>query len=475
MKRRWKVLIAIVAGLVALLAVNTIVVDNETKEAEVTTPGGTILQLPGGDLQVVDTSPRSSKPGAPIVLLPCYACSVHWYERIVPLLSRDHRVISIDLLGEGGSEKPANGYSMESEAQLVASALAKLNVQGAVVVGHSLGGAVASALAQQSSQLVDRLVIVDEAPDDSYGSLPFLAKLGYVPVLGEAIRRIVPDSVVKSTYGDAFAPGYDISSGFRDPDQVVKDFRAMTYTSYDDLASAEDDFTKAEPLDARIRAAAVPLQVIFGTEDQIWDDPKAAADAYSSVPGAKITMIKGAGHSPNVEKPRATAAVIEHFAAGAPAAAPQRPAKRPAAGRPRARANANACRPPATKQVKVAIVAPKPKASVKSPLVAHVVSARPGSCQATYSLAVDGAPYDVEGPVNQAPATGPNNPLGTKRLHLSPKGLRHYRRTPSCTTGRSTYLRLALPRGTHTLRVKDCPHGKGAPSTVPASVRFRVK
>ncbi len=476
MKRRWKVLIAIGAGLVALLAVNTIVVDNETKAASKTTPDGTILHLAGGDLQVVDTAPRSSRPGAPIVLLPCYACSVHWYERLVPLLSRGHRVVAIDLLGEGGSEKPANGYSMESEAQLVASALAKLKVQGAVVVGHSLGGAVATALAQQSSQLVDRLVIVDEAPDNSYGSLPFLAKLGYVPVLGEAIRRIVPDSVVKSTYGDAFAPSYDISGGFDDPDQVVKDFRAMTYTSYDDLASAEDDFSKAEPLDARIRAAAVPLEVIFGNKDQIWDDPRAAADAYRSVPGAKISMIPGAGHSPNVEKPAPTAAVILRFAAGAPGPTAPKPSGH-GTTKPRSPkgANANACRPPATKTVKVAIVAPKKGSAVTSPLVAHVVSSRPRACQATYSLAVDGTPYGIEGPVNQAPATGPNNPLGTKELHLSPKGLRHYRRTPSCTTGRSVYLRLALPKGSHTLRVKDCPHGKGSPGTVPTSARFTVR
>jgi len=317
MKRRWKVLIAIGIGLVLLLTINTIVVENETKPATLTADGGQILRLPGGDLQVVDTAAQGANPGAPIVLLPCYACSLHWYDRLVPLLERDHRVIQIDLLGEGGSAKPASGYSMESEAQLVAAALVKLKVQGAVVVGHSLGAAVATSLAQQASQLVDRLVIIDQAPDNSYGGTPFLAKLGYVPVIGEALRRIVLDSIVKDTYGVAFAPGYDISSGFQNPDQVVSDFHAMTYTSYADLASGEDEFESAEGLDARIRSAAVPLMVIFGTEDQIWDSPspQAAADAYRTVPGAEIAMIKGAGHSPNVEKPAQTAALIREFAA----------------------------------------------------------------------------------------------------------------------------------------------------------------
>jgi pimeloyl-ACP methyl ester carboxylesterase len=408
------------------------------------------------------------------VLLPCYACSLHWYDRLVPLLSRDHRVIAIDLLGEGGSAKPADGYSMEAEAQDVASALGRLNVQGAVVVGHSLGGAVATSLAQQASQLVDRLVIVDEAPDSSYGSLPFLARLGYVPVLGEALRRMVLDSFVKSTYASAFAPGFDISSGFDNPNQVVDDFRAMTYTSYDDLASAADDFTKSEPLDSRIRTAAVPLLVIFGTEDQIWDDPKAAANAYDTVPGAKISMIKGAGHSPNVEKPDQTAALIERFAAGAGVVSPP-PAH---SGKPGPTAKqstgtkSDTCRPPGVKQIRVR--ASEAGNDHSSPVVVHVASLKPLNCQATFQISVDGKPYDIQGPSNPTRAAGPNNPFATKALRLSPKALKHYQRTPSCTTSRSSYFKLALPQGKHTVRIADCPHGKHAPSTVPATVDVTV-
>src|SRR6478609_1126016 len=105
----------------------------------------------------------------------------------------------------------------------------------------------------------------------------------------------------------------------------------MTYTSYDDLHSGFDDFTGAEPLDSRIRSAAVPLLALFGAEDQIVGDPRAAADAYRSVPGAKVAMVPGAGHSPNVEKPAQTAALISRFAASAPGPAPlPTPAKKTA-------------------------------------------------------------------------------------------------------------------------------------------------
>ena len=148
-------------------------------------------------------------------------------------------MVRIDLLGHGGSEKPKSGYSMDEQAALVAGALRRLNVEGAVVVGHSLGGTVGAALASRATELVSRLVIIDQAPDNSYGpGLGLVANLGYLPVIGEAMYRFTQgfpgsSALIKSGYADAFAPDFDIDSGFPNPDQVVEDLRAMTYTSFD--------------------------------------------------------------------------------------------------------------------------------------------------------------------------------------------------------------------------------------------------
>ena len=84
-----------------------------------------------------------------------------------------------------------------NQAELVAEALGRLGVRDAEVVGHSLGGAVAVALAEQSPQLVDRVVIIDSAPDNSYGDLGFIAELAFLPVIGEALWRIKPDFAVQ--------------------------------------------------------------------------------------------------------------------------------------------------------------------------------------------------------------------------------------------------------------------------------------
>jgi pimeloyl-ACP methyl ester carboxylesterase len=312
MSRGARIALAIVVALAALLAINTVIVDGQTKDAEVTVDGAEILQLPSGDVQVLDQPAlqRGSVTGPPIVLLHCYGCSLQWWDALAPRLNRRHQVVRIDLLGFGGSEKPKGGYGITDQAATVAAALNELGVQGAVVVGHSMGFSVATALAAEHSELVDRLVNLGEGPSTDDCDLSFLARLEYVPVLGEAMWRVSPDFLVKDGYSDAFAPGYEV------PDFVVDGYDAMTYTSFEDAASANDDYRDEISLADRLRTTAIPLLSIFGTEDQICD-VDASQEAYESIPGARVAEVEGAGHSPNIEKPAETAALIEEFAAEA--------------------------------------------------------------------------------------------------------------------------------------------------------------
>ncbi len=316
MRRRWKILIAIAVALAALLAVNTIIVDGQTKEAEVTVDGGEILSLPGGDVQVVDEGASASGPAGSqpaIVLLHCYSCSLHWFDELAPILARRHRVIRIDLLGHGGAQKPSSGYSIEDQGELVGAALDRLGVQGAVVVGHSMGFSVATALAERSSQLVDRLVNIGEGPTDEACEIPSVAKLAFTPVLGEAMWRLTPSFAIEDGYANLFAPGFDTSDGFPNPGQPVDDFRAMTYTAFKDASAENGDYIEEIPLNERLSQVPVPLLSIFGAEDQICD-PETSQEAYARVPGARVAELENVGHSPNVEQPQETAALIEEFA-----------------------------------------------------------------------------------------------------------------------------------------------------------------
>lgn len=305
MRRGWKIGIGALAALVVVLVVNTLIVDSKTNAAEVTVPGGRILDLPDGDVQAIERGPRDAPP---IVLIHCFSCAMDWWDGMLPLLDANHRVIAVDLLGHGGSEKPGSGYNPPNQAKLVAQALEELDVSDAEIVGHSLGGSVAVALAEQSPQLVNRVVIIDMPPDHTYGDLGFIAGLAFQPVLGEMLWTIKPDFSVRQGLEVAFAPGFDV------PDAFVDDVNRMTYSAYDESPSGTDDFVTEQPLDRRMQATGKPLMVLMGAEEQIVDDPERALDQYAgSVPDAETHLIPGAGHSPNVEKPGITAGLVLAF------------------------------------------------------------------------------------------------------------------------------------------------------------------
>lgn len=296
----------VILALLALLVLNALWVDGETKKAEVTVAGGRILDLPGGELQITERGPRQASP---IVLIHCFTCAIDWWDEMTPLLQRDHRLVAVDLLGHGGSEKPDSGYTPENQAEVVAEALERLRVTDATIVGHSLGGSVGVALSERSPELVDRLVIVDMPPDNSYGDLGFVAGLAFRPVIGEALWRMKPDFSVRDGLEVAFAPGFEI------PDSFVEDVKRLTYGAYDDSPAGNQAFLEEKPLERRIATTGKPLMVLMGAEERIVDDPERALRQYAQgVPGAKTHLIADAGHSPNVERPYLTAKLVLRFA-----------------------------------------------------------------------------------------------------------------------------------------------------------------
>lgn len=307
MRRGWKIAVGVVVALIALLVVNALLINADSAPAQVSVPGGRILELPGGDLQVAEGGPRGASP---IVLIHCFTCGIDWWDRMRAPLERHHRVIAIDLLGHDGSEKPSGGYSIENQAEVVGQALVRLGVRNAELVGHSLGGPVAVALAERSPRLVDRLVLIDSIPDDSYGDVGLLGELPFQPLIGQMLWRVKPDFSIRSGLEVAFAPGFDV------PDAFVEDVKRMTYSAYTGSHEAFDEFTGAEPLPQRARATGKPLLAIMGAEEQIASDPRAALTAYRhGYPSARTELIAGAGHSPNVEKPAQTAGLVLEFAA----------------------------------------------------------------------------------------------------------------------------------------------------------------
>lgn len=294
------VLIGLFAAAFIALLVDGVVVTNRTRAADPT--AGTIIHEPGGDIHVSDEGPRRRDA---IVLIHGWGCSMKWWAAAGRVLARHARVIRVDLLGFGASSKPGTGYSMENEARLVLGAIGQLGVRRSVVIGHSMGGDVAVSAAEQARTRVAGVGIVDTPPRPDSGAPSVSENAARIPIIGAALFDLAPTSLLRSGMRSGFA------RGFRVPPELADDLRRASFTALGSTAEHVDDFVRERALDERMRATDKPLLVIYGRSERLVD-PKVAAAWF--VPRVRIVGVPHAGHSPQVERPTATAAIIARFA-----------------------------------------------------------------------------------------------------------------------------------------------------------------
>lgn len=305
-RRRRRIIASIIPfTVVGLLLGNAAMVSWQDADAT----GNSTLPVDGGHIHVSQNGPSDA---ATLVLIHGLGASTHWWDRVVPTLARSYRVIRIDLLGHGRSAKPAGGgYAIPQHAHRLGQVLDRLGVQHAVLVGHSTGGYVATALAEQRGDLVTALALIDTGPRmDAFISDGPVGKIIDVPVLGQFLWRLRTDSIIRRGLSTAYAPGFKI------PQQLVADTRAMTYHALTATSHASDDYLRQRPIPDRLMALGKPLLVIFGEQDQRWRSSSAAS--YRTVTGARVELLPGVGHSPMLEDPQRTAALVLTFASTAP-------------------------------------------------------------------------------------------------------------------------------------------------------------
>jgi len=99
--------------------------------------------------------------GTAVVLLHGFLENKTMWKDLAPILSQKNRVITIDLLGHGGTDCLGYVHSMEDNAEIVKAVLSQLRIRKAVFVGHSMGGYVALAFAELYPTAIKGLVLMN--------------------------------------------------------------------------------------------------------------------------------------------------------------------------------------------------------------------------------------------------------------------------------------------------------------------------
>ena len=176
------------AATVGALAISALVNRHLAKNAENDNPpAGQFLEVNGVRLHYVE---RGS--GTPLVLLHGNGSMIQDFESsgLIDLAAKNYRVIVFDRPGFGHSDRPRNVvWTPAAQAELIDSALHRLGVTQAIVLGHSWGASVAVALALKYPKLVKGLVL---ASGYYYPTLrPDVVALSApaVPLVGDVLRH----------------------------------------------------------------------------------------------------------------------------------------------------------------------------------------------------------------------------------------------------------------------------------------------
>ena len=215
------------------------------------------------------------------------------WDRQVVELSGAYRVTAVDLPGHGRSGPPGR-RTIGEYAVDVATYLTKAGSWPAVLVGHSMGGAIALTVALEQPELVSGLVLVSTG-----------ARLRVSPVV---LEGLVNDSEAAMKLINDFAFGPDAGARLREVgESAIR--KAGPETLLGDLRACD-----AFDAMGRLSSVGVPALVICGTEDRL-TPIKYAGFLASGIPGARLETVDGAGHMVMLERPAAVSQAIGQFAA----------------------------------------------------------------------------------------------------------------------------------------------------------------
>jgi pimeloyl-ACP methyl ester carboxylesterase len=280
---------------VGALAISALVNDRLARNAErANPPAGQFLEVNGVRLHYVE---RGS--GTPLVLLHGNGSMIQDFESsgLIDLAAKKYRVIVFDRPGFGHSDRPRNVvWTPTAQAELINSALNRLGVSEALVLGHSWGASVAVALALKYPTLVQGLVLASgyyyptARPDVIALSAPAAPFFGDVLryTLAPIVSRLMWPLLMAEIFGPQSPPkkfgGFPKGIALR-PSQI-RASAAESALMIPDAFSFRNEYANLK----------MPVVIVAGEQDRLIDINSQSARLHREIPQSSFHRIPGNGH-----------------------------------------------------------------------------------------------------------------------------------------------------------------------------------
>lgn len=240
--------------------------------------------------------------GPVVVLIHGLGDQASVWKRSIDPLAAGHRVIALDLIGFGHSDKPLLSYQPQTFVDFLGGFLAALHIDRASLVGNSLGGQIAALYAIEHPGAVERIVLVDAG--------------GFTLPPG-AISPRMKSAMRLSTREDYryFAQFTFYDKKFL-PDDAFMDYaigeRVRRGDGYTINQLIESLLRNDDALDGRLGGISAPTLILWGRGDRLIS--RAVAERYArEIRNSRLQVIEKCGHIPQVECPADLNALLLPF------------------------------------------------------------------------------------------------------------------------------------------------------------------
>lgn len=221
----------------------------------------------------------------PVVLIHGLGGSHHTWDRVIPLIERQARVYALDAPGTSSIDDDA-----DAAAEVIPSR--------AIVVGHSRGGLVATAIAERRPNLARKLIVLCTPwarQSRTSANRPAERALA-VPGIGHLVWAAASESQKRRAIASAFAPNTPI------PEQFITDLRRTGRRRLVAASHAIDTYLAEAPLADRLAGCGIPAQLVFGELDA-----RVAPPPPDTLTHTRLARV---GHTPPWEAPERIARMI---------------------------------------------------------------------------------------------------------------------------------------------------------------------